>query len=337
MPQQALDAYLENGWFRMNQTLFITHFLLLESEFYPAVWLRYSLNNGLGALMGKKIKPLERNFKIQVQPWDYTPEQEALYSAYRMGAGFDMTATLNELLMGSEEVNIFNTFQVEMYEGSRLIALGIFDMGEKSAAGICNIFHPDYRKFSLGKALIYAKMQYSRQQGLDWFYPGYAVPGKNRFNYKLGIAPNHTEYFCPLSQQWLPHIQSGELPNLLNEMEKGLILAREKAASFGRKCPLVYYLHFDAALVGLDYEDLLHYPIFLLLGYHPQKAKWLAGVYNLVSAEYQVLLCHTLFSPGDNRTYDKLVCSDILQVTDSLASGLDLQGLFRFMENFGFK
>jgi len=336
LPPQALDAYLEKGWFRMNQTLFITHFLHLESGFYPAVWLRYPLKNGIASLMDKKLKPIQRRFQIEVKPWQYNPAQEALFSVYRSGAGIDMTPTLHELLMGVEEVNVFNTIQVEVYDNTRLIALGIFDLGEKGAAGITNIFHPDYRKYSLGKALIYAKIQYSKKQGLDWFYPGYAVPGKSRFNYKLDIAPSHTEYFCPVSQQWLPHFHGTSLPNLLDEMENKLIFAREKASFLGRNCPLVYYKHFDAGLVGLEFADLLHYPIFLLFGYDSQKAQWLTGVYDLVSAKYRVLLCHTLFSPGDIRVYDKLVCTDILQVTEVLASGLDLAALFGFMENFEF-
>jgi leucyl-tRNA---protein transferase len=336
LPQQALDAYLEKGWFRMNQTLFITHFLHLESRFYPAVWLRYSLKNGIGTLISKKLKPIQRHFRMRVTPWEYTPEQEALFSDYRNSAGFEMAATLMDLLMGYEEVNIFKTFQVEMYEDDRLIALGIFDIGQKSAAGICNIFHPDYRKFSLGKALIYAKMQYSLQLGFEWFYPGYAVPGKGRFNYKLGIAPNHTEYFCPVSRKWLPHAHSGPLPNLLHDMEAALGRARDLALAAGRKCPLVYYLYFDAGLSGLDFTDLLHYPIFLLIGYEPRKGKWLIAVYDLVSGTYSALRCHSLYSPIHSNEYDRLVCTDLLQVTESLASGLDLPDFFNWMENFGF-
>ena len=334
LPPQALDAYLEKGWFRMNQTLFITHFLHFESQFYPAVWLRYPLINGLKDLLDKKLKPILRRFQLTVKPWQYSPEQEELFSFYRANAGINLTATLHELLLGYEEVNVFNTIQIELVDDNRLIALGIFDMGEKSAAGITNIFHPDYRKYSLGKALIYAKMQYSQQQGLKWFYPGYAVPGKSRFNYKLDIAPDHTEYFCAVSHQWLPFTQPGELPNWLNDMERNLLLLQEKLLAHGRKSLLVYYQHFDAGLIELDFSNLLHYPIFLLFAYDPQKAQWLMCVYDLVSAKYKLLQCQTLFTPAADRVYDKLVCTDVLQVTHSPATDLDLQGVFEFMKNF---
>jgi arginine-tRNA-protein transferase len=334
LPAQALDAYLEKGWFRMNQTLFITHFLHFERQFYPAVWLRYPLKNGLATFIDKKLKPIRRRFRLEVMPWQYSPEQEALFSVYRAKAGIDLTPTLLELLMGYEEVNVFNTLQVEVYDETRLIALGIFDLGEKSAAGITNIFHPDYRKYSLGKALIYAKMQYSQQMDCHWFYPGYAVPGKSRFNYKLDIAPEHTEYFYPVNQQWLPYYPTFSLPNLLDEMESGLGLLQEKLSVLNKKCTIVYYQHFDADLLGLHFTGLLPYPLFLLVGYNPGKANWLVAVNDLVSGKYRLLFCNTLISPVNNHRYEKPVCTDILQVLEYLTPALDLPGMVEYIKNF---
>ena len=40
-----LDLYLANGWFRMHQTIFTTHFLCFKQNFYSAVWLRVGLKN----------------------------------------------------------------------------------------------------------------------------------------------------------------------------------------------------------------------------------------------------------------------------------------------------
>ncbi|MBA4056534.1 MAG: arginyl-tRNA--protein arginylyltransferase, partial [Marivirga sp.] len=40
---RELDAYLEQGWFRMGQTIFTTNFLNFKNEFYSALWLRIML------------------------------------------------------------------------------------------------------------------------------------------------------------------------------------------------------------------------------------------------------------------------------------------------------
>lgn len=322
LPPATLDTYLERGWFRMNQRVFITHFLHFDGGFYPALWLRYPLQNGMAGIIEKKLAPVQKRFQLNIMPWEYSGEQEALFSAYRQGAGIDLSPSLLDLLLGQEAENIFNSYQVEIRDSGRLIALGIFDMGLNSAAGITNIFDPEYRKHSPGKALIYAKMQYCLQQGFHWFYPGYAVPGKSRFNYKLDIAPHHTEYFFPTKGQWLPYYPSHGLPNLLAEMESKICLLQEGIAALGQHCPLIFYRHFDADLIGLGYSDLLAYPMFLLLAYDEAKSLWLIVVYDLMGEGYNLLLCNTLLLSGESILHERGICLDILQVFTTIGEGL---------------
>ncbi len=333
LPPQALDAYLEKGWFRMNQTLFITHFLHFENQFYPAVWLRYAVNRGIDELAGRKLRAIEKRFRVEVNPWHYTPQQERLYAAYRAFAGFNITETLHELLMGYEEVNHFRTWQVEIYADKRLVALGIFDAGEKTAAGIANIYDPDFRKYSLGKALIYAKLQHICKAGFSWFYPGYAVPGNRSFNYKLDIAPEYTEYFCPVKRQWFTYEQRGGLPDLLSVMEQKLRSVQQKVSMPGKNYLLMYYQRFDASLLGLHFADLLHYPMFLLLGYDATRGHWLIGVYDLELACYKVVFCHTVYTAENSFSSDKWICTDLLQVQATYLSELDGHQMQVFMES----
>ncbi len=81
-----------------------------------------------------------------------------------------------------------------MYDNSRLIASGFFDLGQNSAMGISSIYDPDYKKYSLGKHLIYSKMMFCKERNIKYFYPGYFVPGYRAFDYKLDIATPHIEY-----------------------------------------------------------------------------------------------------------------------------------------------
>lgn len=324
---QLLDVYLERGWFRMNQSIFITHFLHFEGHFFPAVWLRYPLDNGIGQVIDKKLRPIEKRFRIEITPWILTDEQETLFTLYRAHAGLDMAASLSELLLGhredNREVNIFNTLQVCMYDEANLAAIGFFDMGTSSAAGISSIYHPDYRKFSLGKALMYAKMKYCLQNNMSWFYPGYAVPGHNRFTYKLDIAPGHTEYFCPNQQIWLPYLPAQLLPDYFKSMERKLSLLQETLAGHGIPAAMVHYRQFDAALMDLDYTDLLNFPIFLHCAFDKERGQWLIVVYDIIKGSYRLLLCNTLLSFGSYRVHEKVICTDLLQVAEQLGESFD--------------
>lgn len=323
-----LDAYLERGWFRMNQKIFITHFLHFNWNFFPSVWLRYNLQEGIKTHIDKRLKPVLKRFTLQVHSWVYSQDQEDLFSLYRTHSGLDMATTLQELLLGQFHSNIFNTNQVSIYDGSKLIALGFFDMGNISAAGISSIYHPDYGRFSLGKALIYAKMDYCARNGVKWFYPGYVVPGYKKFNYKLEMAPGHTAFYCPQSSVWQPLPPSASVPNFLFEMESKLMLLQEIMAAKGVSTTVIHYRQFDAALMDLSLPDLLHFPVFLHVKFDSINQLWNLIVFDFLTNVYTLLQCQILTAMGTYRVEGKIVCTDLLQVAKQAAAGRREEDLF---------
>ena len=93
---------------------------------------------------------------------------------------------------------IYNTHEINLFDGEKLIAVGYFDIGTRSAAGISSFYDPSYKKYSLGKYLIYLKMEYCQKMGFEYFYPGYFVPGYKAFDYKLSkrFGRPNTELSC---------------------------------------------------------------------------------------------------------------------------------------------
>jgi arginine-tRNA-protein transferase len=100
---------------------------------------------------------------------------------------------------------LFDSKLIEVRDGGKLIAAGIFDQGSATIAGIKNIYHPEYKKYSLGKYMILLKYQYCLQQGIKWYYPGYFAPENPKFNYKIDFDKNATEVCLPPEKkQWIP-------------------------------------------------------------------------------------------------------------------------------------
>ncbi len=58
-------------------------------------------------------------------------------------------------------------------------------MGKNYVAGIKNIYHPEYCKYSLGKCLMILTYRFCKVNNIEWYYPGYLVPGHTKFDYKL--------------------------------------------------------------------------------------------------------------------------------------------------------
>lgn len=201
-----LDTYLAQGWYRMGQSIFTTDYVVFEQRLYRAIWLRYVLKNYSGGKSYVKLKKRNRDFVVEFKPAEITPEQEALFQKYRKAMSFDTVPNLQELLFGYVFIpaNIYTTFQICIYDNSKLIACTYFDTGATCAEGISAFYDPDYTAYSLGRYLIYLQLDLCCSLGFKHYYPGYFVPGHSHLDYKLAIGKSSLEFYNKEDMNWYP-------------------------------------------------------------------------------------------------------------------------------------
>jgi arginyl-tRNA--protein-N-Asp/Glu arginylyltransferase len=204
LPGDFLDYYLEQGYYRMGQNLFTCEFLPLDTGIYTTHWLRLAVARATYGPKQRHLFRLNEQFGVAVQPFRITPEYTALYARYYQSIDFDANPSLADLLLEGSPHNIFDTSVLEVRDGDRLIAAGVFDTGTDSIAGIVNFYDPAYRKHSLGKYLMLLKLEHARRHQLAYYYPGYLVHGYPKFDYKLFACPAATEVFNSRTHQWRP-------------------------------------------------------------------------------------------------------------------------------------
>ena len=198
----ALDFYLAQGYYRMQQELFTCHFVPFGGRLYTAHWLRLALDRISWGPEQRAMLRRNSRFSATVRTFRITDEYEELYARYRASITFDAAPTIEAVLLGGETHNVFNTQFIELRDGDRLIAVGIFDRGERTLAGILNFYDPAYRKYSLGKYLLLLKTDHACRLGLDYYYPGYLVHDYPKFDYKLFACPAATEIFNNVTGRW---------------------------------------------------------------------------------------------------------------------------------------
>ena len=202
LPGDVLDYYLSIGYYRMQQEVFTCRFLPHAGQLYAVHWLRLVLAR---VTHGPKQRQLLRRnacFNVVVQPFEIRPEYAELYARYYESLGFDASPTLEALLLDETGATVFNTYAVEVRDGVRLVAVGVFDAGQDSIMGIVNFYDPAYHKHSLGKYLMLLKTECARQQQKTYYYPGYLVYGYPKFDYKLFACQAATEVFDCLKDEW---------------------------------------------------------------------------------------------------------------------------------------
>lgn len=184
--------------------MFTTDELCFDGIIYDTIWLRVRLHDFCG---DKKYKTLARKnsgFRIEINKALITPEHEALFTAYKKHIPFEGASSLHSLLHGDSDLNVFNTFMINMFDGDKLIGTGCFDLGNQSVEGIFSVYDPAYKNYSLGKFMIYEKMHFCKREGFTYFYPGYFVPGYPMFDYKKEIGREALEYLDRGKNEWYP-------------------------------------------------------------------------------------------------------------------------------------
>ncbi|MBI3219121.1 MAG: arginyl-tRNA--protein arginylyltransferase [Bacteroidetes bacterium] len=311
-----LDGYLERGWFRMGQTIFTTQFIHFQAEMYNTVWLRVALHSYDGDSTQAKLFKQNAKFNTLIRPASITTEKENLYSRYRASLSFQPSESLRQLLHGtSEEISVYSTHEVAVYDGAQLIAIGYFDLGKNSAAGIVSVYDPTYKKYSLGKYLIYKKMEYCKSLDMSHYYPGYFVPGYSFFNYKLSIASDSLEFFELQNQRWLPIHQFEPTHAPIDVMTQRLTDVKTNLDQLQQPTVLVNYEFFDANLIpDLRTADLFDYPVFLYSNSIHDNGIYLVVVFNIYEARYNLLACMGVWQPQSNNTNSSFFSECILKV-----------------------
>jgi leucyl-tRNA---protein transferase len=224
MPGHLLDEYLAKGWYRMQQTIFTTDIITQKELLIPVFWIRLLLDKYVTTKISRKIIDRNKDCIITITKGSITPEAEALYQLYKASINFDVSETIHDYLIGENNFNIYNTFCIEIRHQLELIAVGFFDEGDNSIAGILNFFHPAFKNRSLGKYLMLLKIEYALRQGKKFYYPGYLSTAITKFDYKLFPGKEATEVYIATKKQWVPwlSITAAQLESLLfaNESEE---------------------------------------------------------------------------------------------------------------------
>ncbi|MGI8638077.1 MAG: GNAT family N-acetyltransferase, partial [Segetibacter sp.] len=171
----------------------------------PVFWLRTLVKECRLEKSASTILKKCARFSVSFQNAYVDDEIEQLYALYKNHVHFTISPTCADYLHQELLPQPFDSMMVQVRDEGRLIATGYFDMGTRSIAGIMNIYHPQYQKYSLGKLLILQKLQYALSQNKVFYYTGYISTGNTRFDYKTFPHPAAVEVLLPDKQQWVPY------------------------------------------------------------------------------------------------------------------------------------
>ena len=310
-----LDAYLARGWYRMHETIFTTHFLNHNERLRSAVWLRNRLLNfNTNSVTFQKLEKRNKRFREEFSPLYITESHENLFRKYRKSLFNDENDSLERSLFGGGSDAPFDSYMLNIYENKKLIACGIYDWGFSSVAGIVSFYDMDYSKFSLGKYLIYRKINYAKLRGMSFFYPGYFMPGVPKFDYKLSIGTECLEYLELSSGTWQSISEYTPDKDPLFQLQSALYSLLVKLRKLAIRAEVFHLAVFDLGLVipGIDWA--IDSPFYLWTEIKIFGNREVVVIYEISTAQYH--LYHT--DPVTDEYYQTnnegiLICTAFLE------------------------
>jgi len=293
---EELDYYLAKGWFRMGQMIFTCRFLSFKDSLYTAVWVRLQLATfKFSKSQRKLIAHNRRRFTVITRKAIFDREKEALYKIHKKRFEGYVAKTLKASLFGDSQLNIYDTYEIAIYDGDQLAAVSFFDRGEETLASIMGMYDPRYSKYSLGYYSMLEEMDYGLKHGYQIYYPGYVVPGYQKFDYKLRIGA--VEYFDEANKSW-PLYADIDLDQLLssslyNQLAKVIDLLKEKEIEHQQWL----YPLFDKELYGYDSNQFLRSPLFISCFTDQMEEVSIIIEFNLFLKTYQIIKVELIEDP----------------------------------------
>lgn len=143
----------------------------------------------------KLLRRAENRFTFKYGFASPTPEKEELYKAHKHRFKGFIHESLEDYLNAGFEKTVFDTREVCIYDGDKLIAVSYFDLGDEAMASLLGLYDESYTKWSLGTVTMLKEIEFGLATKRKWYYPGYTLDLPSSFDYKLKLG--EMEYYTP--------------------------------------------------------------------------------------------------------------------------------------------
>ena len=288
-----MDELLALGYFRSGKNMFYCPVTFLDGEANTTIRTRLNLSNHK---FSKSVRKLLRqnNQKFSYEFVEYSPELavEELYQIYKSECfKGDLSGELDDWLTGSENKEIFESKICKIYDGDHLVAASFIDVGQDSIASIMGIYHPAYKKYSLGVYSMLLEVEYAKVEGKSFYYAGYILSNSSRFEYKKKVGP--LEFIRINAKDWIPLEEIEEKDYIVEHTLDKLEDLQEYLWSFMIESEVYAYPLYSWNSYPLD-ADLLEQYFFLRIEIPGMETMFIAVTFDALEGVYQITLANSL-------------------------------------------
>jgi leucyl-tRNA---protein transferase len=149
----------------------------------------------------KRILKQNQDVSFIIKPAYIDDEVSQLFERHKTRFKDNVPESLTVFLSERPDVKPCPCSSLCLYLQNKLVGISYLDVGERATSSVYQCFEPTLSKRSLGILMLLLAVQYSREVGKTFYYPGYAFREKSFYDYKKTLRGLE---FYDWQGTWLP-------------------------------------------------------------------------------------------------------------------------------------
>jgi arginyl-tRNA--protein-N-Asp/Glu arginylyltransferase len=182
-PEQ-MDMLWADAWRHFG-----THFFRYNLGFYRedirhVLPLRIRLSVFTLSKNQRRVLRANEDLNVSVRPIEINDETEDLFHRHKQRFNHGVPDSIYNFLSREPATSPCEANEIRVTSNDTLVAVSYFDIGECATSGIYAMFEPTMAARSLGIFTLLKEIEYSIEQGKEFYYLGYCYEGESFYDYK---------------------------------------------------------------------------------------------------------------------------------------------------------
>jgi len=181
---EEMDRFWAEGWRHFGIFFFRYRSAVHGNKLFSVLPLRLDIPRFVQTRSLKRVLAANRDIATSIRPSSVNKAKQALFLKHRRRFKENVPTSLDNFLSPVPDSVPCRNLELCVYLGKRLLGVTFLDLGKTATSAVYAIFEPAEAKRSLGILMMLHSIQFSREQGYRYYYPGYAYHEPFLYDYK---------------------------------------------------------------------------------------------------------------------------------------------------------
>lgn len=187
--RERMDELWSLGWRHFGPKFFRYSVMWQGGTWKRVINLRVKLEDWKPSKSQRRTLKANEDLAVEFTPADPREEESALFQKHKQRFVENVPDELSEFLGKEPNGCPGACIQVSARLEGELLAASFLDVGDKACSSIYGIFNPEETRRRLGIFTMLCEMLYAKDQGLEYYYLGYACLESSPYDYKKELRP----------------------------------------------------------------------------------------------------------------------------------------------------